>query len=762
MSARRVPVGRMLAGSSVLGLMLAAAPAFAAGECGAVVAGAVTCSNAGNPYAAGITYAANPGNITVTSNADVVVNSTLTVSSTAGTASVVSNGTVATSAASTDGIDLVAPGNVAVAAASVSTSGANSAGINATSTGGTVTVNASNVAVGANGGAGILVLSAGAASVTSGTASAQNESAIFVRSQTGPVTININGNTSAAAGSDAAVTAISGSTIAITVAVGATVAGTNALVVSPQGAAAVTIVNNGTLTGGNGFGVLAKFGTTTVTNNGTINGGVEFAGAGSSLVNNGTVNLSHDSIFGTGAGGTLVNSGTVNLVSGAGPSVTSSATLYALASFSSSGKLNLANGHAGDVLTVSGGFAGSGASALVLDVGAGSTVDKLVIGGAATGVTSVRLVNVAGSGGLLNPGTAIVTTGAGTLASAFQLAASSTQADFIQYAVAFNAATNTFTLSAAPTTAAYRPLVYQEGARNLWYKVSDAWQAHMRSLRQEDKARGGLWGQLYGATDTRHDAIATNVFGQSASQDLSYRQDVYGMQLGADASSFDGKRGGTFGITAGYLHSTVQFLGQSARTEYNVFNFGGYAGQRFGALFVNLLGQYSHASIRSSDAAIGLSQKLGGNNYGITFEAGTRLDGHGFFVEPIATLSYVHTRLGQFSAFASTFDYNGSKGWRGKLGARFATEGGTDGQGLSVYGGANAVKAFRGSDSLVFTNNSTAITFGDNRVGFYGEGYAGLSFASGHIKGFLEGFGEYGGSDTMRGGGVRIGVTLHH
>ena len=121
----------------------------------------------------------------------------------------------------------------------------------------------------------------------------------------------------------------------------------------------------------------------------------------------------------------------------------------------------------------------------------------------------------------------------------------------------------------------------------------------------------------------------------------------------------------------------------------------------------------------------------------------------------------MHTQIGEFSAFASTFDYWGSKGWRGKAGARFATIADAEGQGLSFYGGANAVKAFRGSDSLVFTNNNTAITFGGNRPGFYGEGYAGVSFTRGHIKGFVEGFGEYGARDAVRGGGLRIGVTIH-
>ena len=751
-----IGTARLLAGLSAIAVASTAAPALAANECGTTTTGTVVCTSAGNPYASGITYS-TPSDVSITTNPDVVAQGTVSATSATGAATVTSNGQIATTTANTNGITATAPGNVAVTAVSVTTSGVNSAGIAAKSTAGTITVNSTAVAVSANGGAGIIALGQNAVTVNSGSASALNESAVYVRSTTGSATISLTGATSTTT-ADAAVTAISGSTVTVNVAAGATVTGTNALALSPLNSSTSTITNAGTLTGTNGYAILAKFGTTTVTNTGTINSGVEFINAGSSLVNSGTFNVTEYSVFGTGAGGSLINTGLVQVTSAA---PASGVTFYALASFANSGTLSLANGRAGDVLTLSGSFTGSGASRLLLDTAPGFAPDQVVIGGAATGVTTIQLINNGGNGGLLNPGTVVVSAGAGTSPTAFQLAAASVNNGFVQNALVFNAATNAFSLVATPSASAYRTLDYAEGARNIWYKTSEVWEAHMRDLREGTGDDRRLWGQFYGSADTRRDGITTSVFGQTAAQDLSYRQDEFGGQLGLDIAQPTGNGGLTFGITAGYVNSDMQFLGTDARARFNVANVGGYAGFHVGGVFVNVLGLYAHDWIKASDPNVGFPLYLHGDTYGATGEAGFRFGDDKLFVEPLATLSYVRTNLNDITALSSTFNFQDSDGVRGKLGARFGTSQDFAGGKLTFYGGGNAVKAFEGRDTLVFTNNGTSLGFGDNKIGLYGEGYAGLSIASrNNVSGFLEGFGDYGGRDTQRGGGGRAGLRV--
>lgn len=751
---QRIATSGLLAGLSLVALASYVTPALAANECGATANGSVICGSGGNPYADGITYV-TPGDVSITTNADVVAQGTVSATSNTGVAIVISNGQVVTAAKTTDGITAVAPGNVAIVAAAVRTSGTDSAGLFVKSSSGSISINSGVVAVFANGGAGILALGQAAITITSGSASAHNESAIYARSQSGPVSLTLTGANSSTT-ADAAVTLISGSTIAVTVAQGASATGLNALALSSLTTSTVT--NAGVLTGTGGYAILAKFGKTSVINSGSINAGVEFVGAGSALVNTGTFNATQSSTFGTGIGGTLTNSGLVQ-VTAAAP--TAGITLYGLASFANSGTLSVANGRAGDVLTLPGSFTGSGASKLIIDTAFAVAPDQLVVGGAATGITAVQVVSVNGGGGLLNPGTTIVRAGAGTSATAFQLAPTSVSAGFVQYAIAFNAAANTFSLIATPSVAAYRPLVYAEGARNTWYKTSEVWEAHMNASRDRTGDGSRLWGQFYGSADTRHDTISTTVFGQTAAAGLSYRQNTFGGQLGLDLSRPQSRGGVTFGITGGYVHSDMQFLGESARASYSVANAGGYASFHVGGVFVNVLGQYAHYHIEASDPSIDFSQPIRGHAFGATAEAGLRFGDTGFFVEPLVTMSYVRTHLDSFTALSSNFDFHDTDGIRGKIGARFGTSANSTGDLLIFYGGGNIVKTFQGRDTLIFTNNSIPLSFGDNLIGIYGEGYAGLSVKSrGHVSGFFEAYGDYGGRDAQRGGGVRAGLRL--
>lgn len=759
-----------LLGGIAAGITLAwAAPAMAQNECGVPsAAGAVTCTSAANPYANGITYV-TPTAITLTTNADVRVTRTLSVTSTTATATIASNGTVATATANSAGIIATGVGAVAVTATGVTTTGTNSAGIIGTSSGGGVMITSTAVSVGAAGGSAILATGQGAVAITSGTASAVDNSAIYAISRAGPVSISISGATSSAIGAlnaDAAVFASSGAAVTVNVAAGAVVTGNNAMTLSSE--TGTTITNAGTLNGANGYAVQINRGAATLTNTGTLVGRINFLGnngaatmTSSRLVNNGTFNVTGFSLFGTGAP-TLVNTGTVQVLASA---PTDNLTFFGLSSFANSGTLSLANGRIGDLLTLPGSFVGSGASTLALDVRAGSTTglaDRLVIGGAATGTTMVVLTNLNTTPGLI-AGTTVIQAGAGTSATAFQVAPASSTAGFSSYSLAFNAANNSFALVGTPGAAAYRPLKLYEGGRNIGNQIADLWSAHLRAGRDTPETRGRLWGAVVGGRQTRDDFEATTVFGQTAVQNLSYAQDYYGAQIGFDLARVHDEGGFVFGFLGGYTHSGQRFSGTGTRAKFETVDIGAYTTFEAGPLFVNLLGKYEHYTVTYDDPAATFASDIDGYSANGVAEVGYRAQAGSLTIEPLASLGYTYTRFDDVSAFGSDLDFRGASNLRGKGGVRLGKtldrEAATP---ITIYAGVNAVKEFGPRDELRFTSNGTTLSFRGRREPLYGEGFAGLSIGGGgRLSGFIEGTGTVGGDNALTGGAGRAGLRLH-
>ena len=738
---KRLRRASLFGGVAVGMLFLAASPALAQNECGAATTGTVTCTAAGNPYANGITYS-TPTAITVTTNADVRVTRTLSVTSTASTVAVTNTGTVATTAANTAGI--------------VATSGTS-----------TVTVTSAAVSVGAAGGSGILAIGPGGVSITSGTASAIDNSAIYAISRNGPVAIAINGATSSATGAlgaDAAVFANSGATTTVTVAAGATVTGNNAMTLSSV--TGTTVSNAGTLNGANGYAIQVNLGTATLTNSGTVTGRINFLGnngaatmTNSRVVNSGTFNVTGFSLFGTGAP-TFANSGAVQVLASA--PTDGSVSFVGLSSFANSGTLSLANGRVGDVLTLPGTFVGSGTSTLALDVRAGSTTgqaDRLVIGGAATGTTLVTLTNLNTTPGLVT-GTTVIQAGAGTSATAFQIAPGSATSGFASYSLAFSAAANSFTLVGAPGAAAYRPLRLYEGGRNIGNQIADLWSAHLRSQRDAPAAQGRLWGAVLGGQQKRDDFEQTAVFGQTSVQNLSYRQDYYGGQLGFDLVRVNDTGGFQLGLIGGYVHSRQNFRGGGGRARFDTVDGGAYATFDAGPVFVDLLARYEHYTVQYDDPSATFDSKLTGHSFNGVAEVGYRGQAGSLTIEPLASIAYTYTLFDDFTALGSGFDFNGANNLRGKGGVRLgkALAGNSP---VTVYAGGNAVVEFGERDALLFSSNGTTLQFRGRREPVYGEGFLGLSFGSGgRLSGFVEGTGTVGGDNSLTGGAGRAGLRF--
>nr|WP_281421889.1 autotransporter outer membrane beta-barrel domain-containing protein [Stakelama flava] len=434
------------------------------------------------------------------------------------------------------------------------------------------------------------------------------------------------------------------------------------------------------------------------------------------------------------------------------------------------GLIDMRNGHTGDVLTLSGDFAGSGNSTLGIDVEPttdGGTSDRLVVAGAATGSTTIVADALSAAPGSLINGALVVDAGAGTSADAFTLPA--TSVGLIDYSLAYDATGNDFRLYGTPNGSAYAQTSAVEGARELFFHGTSIIGSHLDQLG--DLAQDGatsadgtqrsraLWGILYGRTDHRDRDVATTLYNVPVSFDLGYRQDMFGAQIGYDFGGVGLQDGMVFGVTAGYSNSTLSFTGSADRMHFDAANAGAYFRVNSGMLFASGIAKYERYWITSYNRTIAYDVDFNGNGYGGKLRAGARLGSDGFFAEPAISMEYVKTDLDSLTALGSTFDYDSSDGFRGKAGLRVGTVINRTATVMRVYAGGAAVKEWKGRDDVTFSNNGQSIALRTDRLGTYGEFKAGFSAnVNNRVSGFIEGHAEVSGDYS--GGGGRAGLSI--
>ena len=132
----------------------------------------------------------------------------------------------------------------------------------------------------------------------------------------------------------------------------------------------------------------------------------------------------------------------------------------------------------------------------------------------------------------------------------------------------------------------------------------------MRALRDDLTVQGtAIWGQFYGATNSRENDRSFFAFGRTSAQAIGYRQDAFGAQAGLDMGRMDADGGFVVGVTGGYLNSDLNFPAASDRTTYTVINAGAYASFRGGPFFVNALGKYDWVDVKLRAPTLGVVAK---------------------------------------------------------------------------------------------------------------------------------------------------------
>ena len=527
-----------------------------------------------------------------------------------------------------------------------------------------------------------------------------------------------------------------------------------------------TVTNAGTIVGGTGYAITVTGGSATISNSGVISGAIKLAGGDDLVTNSGTFVATKDSDFGGGAD-RLVNTGVLRVAAAGAASARAAAavpgavTLLGLERFENDGGLvDLRNGVAGDTLTLPGDYIGSNGAKLGLDIGAdGKVSDTLVVVGAATGHTGL-LLNVAPSSATLStrPVT-LVQVGAGSSADAFDIA--NPEVGFIHYGLSYDSATRSFGLTTQVGVSVYRSLAVPRAAQAVWQKAADAWEAHMAEKR-DARAAGDegfgkrLWGQFYGGVDT----LDGHREGAAGRIEEDTRQDYYGAQIGLDLAGKTTDKGGLmFGVTGSYISSKLNGRGTGDRTRFDTLSVGGYATALSGPLFANALVQYGHDWIEASNQPMGWSDKLKGDSYGAQLQLGARLGADRLYIEPVASLSYVRSDIGDIHAFDQTIDFDKRDGLRGKLGGRIGGIADLGGSKASFYLQASYVHEFKGKDGLTFLSGGINQAINGVRPGDYGQGAVGVNiFSTGRASGFIEADADVGGG--VKGGGGRVGLSF--
>lgn len=575
-------------------------------------------------------------------------------------------------------------GNVTVTTTApvVSTAGL---GIRAVATSGAVTVNAGAVN-GATGG--ILATNTGAGAVTVNATGGQITSAggdaIFLETP-GTATVNVaSGANVQALGANDAIDIRGGTAnnVVVNGTVGVAPGGTGYSIAATGGPAAITIGSTGNL----GGPLLLTGGADVLTNGGGLflQGGSDFGAGADTLNNNWYVALAPGAsvagleTFNNNAAGTveLTGPGTVTLTgttfNNAGQLLaTHGASALTVGAFNNTGLINLVDGAANDTLTINAPYNGAGAARLAVDVNQALTAaDRLVVNGAITGSTVVD-VNLVGPDALYNPTGVAVVTGAGPVpAGAFTLAPADAQIGFLNYGLrpVGNDVVLASTLDPSFTDLA---MVGSMG-RDLWYQSFDAYNDAIRGRHAGSFTSGhpiGIWGQLYESKDRYGDFDRTV---QVNNTQITYSDRLRTHRRGGQAGIEYRGPGFVIGATGGYEWARSEEQPATARIKAEGYNYGAYAlfGMESG-LYGGLLVKRDEYHVNFANDARMVSFRNKAHSTGVDGEVGFKTPNTGAIGFDLnAGLSWVKTDIDPWNQYGLTFDWQGNKSLRGRIGAR--------------------------------------------------------------------------------------------
>jgi hypothetical protein len=461
--------------------------------------------------------------------------------------------------------------------------------------------------------------------------------------------------------------------------------------------------------------------------------------------------------------GSLIVNGAANFTGAAGSAFTNAG-----------GIIDMRQGVIGDVVTVRGNFNGGANSRLGVDTflgGVGSRSDQLFVTGNVTGSTSIIVHDTnPGPGGFTGPGgIPIVTVGGNSTPANFSLSPASTvigggflpinggvlRKGLFDYMLIDDPAV--FALVSVPNTALFQMPVALTATQTIWYETAFAWEDRQLEVRDffhrgvapptvaERSAlpvkalplapaapteQPGIWMKAVGSWTNRSDTQSFAIAGTTLPIDLGYKQNVYGAIGGIDfgrEAMLTRSDAVVLGLMGGYVNSGLDF-GSSATT----FRFsGGTAGASATYLnngfFADTLAKVDFLRLDIAGLPVGAGAPSAGadaQTFGVIGNLGYRVEWQRLFVEPLATLAYTRTRIGDIGLPVAGVIVNfvDAETVRGALGARFGARV-VDGAGWGLDASivARAWDQFRGNNGANIANTGLPLLLTDNFTGTFGE-----------------------------------------
>jgi outer membrane autotransporter protein len=320
----------------------------------------------------------------------------------------------------------------------------------------------------------------------------------------------------------------------------------------------------------------------------------------------------------------------------------------------------------------------------------------------------------------------------------------------------------------APTAAQAPNLI--TGAQNIWYDSSGVVEDHIygnhfplagaggggadlpesAGVAAPGEAAGnrsGLWARMSGGWDSRNTTVSDSVLG---SVDTGFSQSTFEVLGGGDFSPSGIAGPFRFGVFGGYTTSSLDFSSFGASADYKGGVLGGYAAYTNG-------GYYADAQVTWDPLSLTYHMPFGdvssnAKSLGVLANTGYRMQHGAYFVEPIASLAYVDTRLDDFSAGGASVDFSNGESLRagagGRVGTSFATWGGTMTE-VSVLG--KLWNEFESANKVTVTDGlGHSSTFTSGISGVFGELSASASIytADRSVSGFVSGGAQFGADFT--------------
>ena len=268
--------------------------------------------------------------------------------------------------------------------------------------------------------------------------------------------------------------------------------------------------------------------------------------------------------------------------------------------------------------------------------------------------------------------------------------------------------------------------------------------------------RSGLWAKVSGSW-TECD---TSVTESMVTYDTGSTQEIYSVLGGADMKPWGADSAVRLGLFGGYVTSSLDFDLGTTSADYDGGVVGGYAAYNDGAFYADVTVKGDILNTDYSFAGVEVDADV--TNIGVAGNTGYRMQMGAGFVEPIASIAYVHSDVDDFTGGGGTVSFSQNDSLRAgagaRIGAAFATGGGMTE--LAVLG--RVWNEFQEANEVTVTDGmGSTTTFSDDIEGIFGEvqATATVSNASKTLSAFLSGGGQFGEDFTSWNAraGVRAG-----